>query len=91
MPRLSLGQVGVVLGGLKRMQARAEEAVQAMANCGASRAAHRGRPASRKLRRGGDPLGSGGLDASNTFLGPVRHKRSGTWWDEAHSHHLLAR
>lgn len=32
MTRLSLGQVGLVLGGLKRMQAQSDEAANAMAN-----------------------------------------------------------
>ena len=33
MPRLYLGKVGVVLGGLQRMQAQSDEAAKAMANC----------------------------------------------------------
>jgi hypothetical protein len=33
MPRLSLGNVGWVLGGLRRMQAPSDEAAKAMANC----------------------------------------------------------
>ena len=33
MTRLSRGKVGVVLGGLQRMQAQSEEAAKALANC----------------------------------------------------------
>ena len=33
MTRLYLGKVGLVLGGLKRMQALSDEAENAMANC----------------------------------------------------------
>ena len=41
---------------------------------------HRGRTAYRKLRRGGYPLGSGGIESSNKFICHVRLKRSGAWW-----------
>ena len=91
MPRLSLGQVGVVLGGLQRMQAQSDEAAKAMANCWDSLNEHRGRPHYRQLRRGGYPLGRGGIASSNKFICHVRLKRSGAWWYEANSHHMLAR
>jgi hypothetical protein len=43
MTRLSPGKVGVVLGGLRRMQAQSEEAAQAIANCWDYLDEHRGR------------------------------------------------
>jgi hypothetical protein len=88
MTRLSLGNVGLVLGGLQRMQAQSDEAAQAIANCWNYLDAHRGRTASRTLRRGGYPLGSGGIASSNKFICHVRLKRSGAWWYEANSHHM---
>src|SRR5216110_1399683 len=90
MPRLSLGQVGLVLGGLRRMQAPSDEAATAMANGWDDLDAHRGRTAARPLRRGGYPLGSGGIESSNKCICHVRLKRSGAWWYEANSHHMLA-
>jgi Uncharacterised protein family (UPF0236) len=90
MTRLSLGKVGVVLGGLQRMQAQSDEAAQAIANCWDYLNAHRGRTPYRHLRRGGYPLGSGGIESSNKFICHVRLKRSGAWWYEANSHHMLA-
>jgi hypothetical protein len=90
MTRLSLGNVGLVLGGLQRMQAQSDEAAQAIANCWNYLDAHRGRTASRTLRRGGYPLGSGGIASSNKFICHVRLKRSGAWWYEANSNHMLA-
>ena len=72
------------------MPAQADEAAKAMAHCWESLAAHRGRTASRTLRRGGYPLGRGGSESSNTCIGHVRLKRSGAWWYAGHSHHLLA-
>src|SRR6516164_7299603 len=90
MTRLYLGKVGLVLRGLKRMQAQSDEAAKAIANCWAYLDAHRGRTAYQKLRRGGYPLGSGGIESSNKFICHVRLKRSGAWWYEANSNHMLA-
>jgi uncharacterized protein UPF0236 len=90
MTRLYLGKVGLVLGGLKRMQAQSDEAEKAMANCWDYLNEHRGRTAYRTLRRGGYPLGSGGIESSNKFICHVRLKRSGAWWYEANSNHMLA-
>jgi hypothetical protein len=88
--RLSLGQVGTVLGGLKRMQAQSDAAQKAMANCWDSLYEHRGRTTYHKLRRGGYPLGSGGIESSHKFLCHVRLKRSGAWWYETNSNQMLA-
>jgi len=90
MTRLSLGKVGLVLGGLRRMQAQSDEAEKSIANCWDYLDAHRGRTHYRQLRRGGYPLGSGGIESSNKFMCHVRLKRSGAWWYEANSNHMLA-
>ena len=90
MTRLYLGKVGMVLGGLKRMQPQSDEAQKAIANCWDYLYEHRGRTTYRKLRRGGYPLGSGGIESSNKFICHVRLKRSGAWWYEANSNHMLA-
>jgi len=88
--RLSLGTVSQSLGGLQRMPAQSDAAAKAMAHCGDDLDVHRGRTAYQKLRRGGSPLGSGGIESSNKCIGHVRLKRSGAWWYEANSHHLFA-
>jgi Uncharacterised protein family (UPF0236) len=90
MTRLYLGKVGVVLGGLKRMQAQSDEAQKAITNCWDYLYEHRGRTAYQKLRRGGYPLGSGGIESSNKVICHVRLKRSGAWWYEANSNQMLA-
>jgi hypothetical protein len=90
MTRLYLGQVGVVLAGLKRMRPTSNDAAKAMANCWDYLDEHRGRTVYQKLRRGGYPLGSGGIESSNKFICHVRLKRSGAWWYEANSNHILA-
>jgi hypothetical protein len=42
------------------------------------------------LRRGGYPLGSGGIESANKFICHVRLKRSGAWWYIDCSNRMLA-
>jgi hypothetical protein len=90
MTRLYLGKVSAVLGGLRRMQPTSDEAAQAIANGWRYLDEHRGRTSYRPLRRGGYPLGSGGIESSNKFICHVRLKRSGAWWYEVNSSQMLA-
>jgi len=90
MTRLYGGKVGAGLGGVRRMQATSDEAEKALANCWDYRDEHRDRTNYRKLRRGGSPLGSGGIESSNKFMCHGRRKRSGAWWYEINSNQLLA-
>jgi hypothetical protein len=90
MTRLYLGKISAVLGGLKRMQAISEEAQQAISNCWTFLHKHRGRTHYRQLRRGGYPLGSGGIESSNKFVCHIRLKRSGAWWYERNCNQMLA-
>jgi hypothetical protein len=90
LTRLYLGKVGQVLGGLRRMQPMTDEALKAIDNCWIYLNAHRGRTTYRTFRRGGYPLGSGGMESANKFICHVRLKRSGAWWYEANSNQMLA-
>jgi hypothetical protein len=90
LTRLYLGQVGQVLGGLRRMQPTSDEARKAVDNCWGYLQDHRGRTAYGRLRRGGYPLGSGGMESANKFICHVRLKRSGAWWYEESSNQMLA-
>jgi Uncharacterised protein family (UPF0236) len=90
LTRLYLGKVGQVLGGLRRMQPTSDEALKAIDNCWVYLNAHRGRTHYRTLRRGGYPLGSGGMESANKFICHVRLKRSGAWWYEDRSNQMLA-
>jgi hypothetical protein len=90
LTRLSRGTVGWVLGGLRRMQPSSEEALKAIENCWVYLHAHRGRTPYGKLRRGGYPIGSGGIESSNKFICHGRLKRSGAWWYEGNSNEMLA-
>jgi len=90
LTRLYLGKVGQVLGGLRRMQPTSDEARKAIDNCWIHLDTHRGRTTYRKLRRGGYPLGSGGMESANKFICHVRLKRPGAWWYETNSNQMLA-
>ena len=90
MTRLYMGQGSAVLGGLRRMQPTSHEAAQAMANGWEDLHVHRGRTHYRRGRRGGYPLGSGGIESSNKFICHVRLKRSGAWGYEVNSNQMLA-
>jgi hypothetical protein len=90
MTRLYLGKVSTVLGGLRRMQPTSDEAAQVITNGWEYLNAHRGRTHYRQFRRGGYPLGSGGIESSNKFICHVRLKRSGAWWYEVNSNQMLA-
>ena len=79
LTRFYLGKVGWVLGGWKRMPAASEEAANAILNCWEYLYAHRDRTAYGKFRRGGYPIGSGGIESANKFVCHVRLKRSGAW------------
>ena len=90
LTRLYLGQVGAVLGGLRRMIPSSDEAAKAIDNCWIHLQEHRYRVPYGKFRRGGYPLGSGGIGSSNKFICHVRLKRSGAWWYEDNSNGMLA-
>jgi hypothetical protein len=90
LPRLSLGKGGQVLGGLRRMPPTSEEALTAIDNCWIYLQAHRGRTTYRIFRRGGYPLGRGGMESAHKCICHVRLKRSGAWWYEASSNQMLA-
>ena len=90
LARLYLGKIGQVLGGLRRMKPTSEDALKAIDNCWVYLNEHRGRTTYRKFRRGGYPLGSGGMESANKFICHVRLKRSGTWWYEENSNQMLA-
>ena len=96
--RLYLGKISAVLRGLKHMQVMSgvgltctsEEAQQAISNCWAFLDKHRSRTHYLQLRRGGYPLGSGGIESSNKFICHTRLKRSGAWWYEVNCNPMLA-
>jgi Uncharacterised protein family (UPF0236) len=90
LTRLYLGQVGRVLGGLRRMKPSSEDAKRAIDNCWIYLHGHRKRTRYQSCRRGGYPLGSGGMESANKSICHARLKRSGAWWYETNSNRMLA-
>lgn len=90
LTRLFDGQIGQVLGGLKRMQPVSPTDAKGIANLHAYLTAHRHRVDYGRLRHQGYPLGSGGIESANKFICHVRLKRSGAWWYVPNSNQMLA-
>jgi hypothetical protein len=88
--RLFEGQVHLVIGGLKRMQAASEAVANAIENLTIYLDDHRDHVNYGTKRRAGYPLGSGGIASANKFICHVRLKRSGAWWYAANSNQMLA-
>lgn len=51
---------------------------------------HRERLDYRFARKGGYPIGSGGIESANKCICHVRLKRSGAWWYVANANQMLA-
>jgi hypothetical protein len=90
LTRLDHGEVNQVLGGLKRMGERSAQADHEIIKLIDDLHEHRHRTTYERLRRGGYPLGSGGIESANKFTSHVRLKRSGAWWYAGSSNHILA-
>lgn len=90
MPRLFCGDVGRVIGGLKRMEAASTAAAKAIAKLIGYVQEHRARIHYGAHRQRGYPLGSGGIESANKCICHVRLKRSGAWWYEINSNQMLA-
>ena len=90
LTRLYHGEVGPVIGGLKRMGERSAPADHEIIKLMDYLHEHRHRTTYERLRRGGYPLGSGGIESANKFISHVRLKRSGAWWYMGNSNHILA-
>jgi hypothetical protein len=90
LTRLYHGEVGQVIGGLKRMGTRSAQADHEIIKLIDYLHEHRHRTTYERLRRGGYPLGSGGIEAANKFISHVRLKRSGAWWYVGNSNPILA-
>src|ERR671914_1959766 len=81
LARLFYGEVHGVIWGLQRMQPTDAYAAQEIAKLIAYLQRHQERLDYRFARKGGYPMGSGGIESANKFICHVRLKRSGAWWD----------
>jgi hypothetical protein len=89
LTRLSLNELGAVVGGLLRMTPRTSEAAGSIRRLGIYLEGQRERVGYRELRQRGLPRGSGGVESANKLICHVRLKRSGAWWLEANGNAML--
>jgi hypothetical protein len=88
--RLCWGEVHGVIWGLQRMNATKAQAAQESDRLIRYLQRHQERLDSRYARQGGDPIGSGGMESANKFIGHVRLKRSGAWWYGTNANQMRA-
>ena len=90
LARLFWGEVHGVIWGLQRMQPSDAKAAQEITKLIAYLQQHQERLDYRFARKGGYPMGSGGIESANKFICHVRLKRSGAWWYVVNANHMLA-
>ena len=88
--RLFAGEVDGVIWGLRRMRPATDTAAAEIENLIGYLQNNRSRINYRSQRKGGYPLGSGGIESAHKFICHVRLKRSGAWWYVANGNHMLA-
>jgi hypothetical protein len=90
MARLFCGEIESVIWGLQRMQPRDEQAAKEIARTIVYLENNKGRINYGAARKGGYPIGSGGIESANKFICHVRLKRSGAWWYISNGNQMLA-
>jgi hypothetical protein len=90
LARLFYGEVHGVLWGLQRMKPVDTQAAREITKLIAYLQRNQARLDYRFARKGGYPMGSGGIESANKFICHVRLKRSGAWWYVPNANHMLA-
>jgi hypothetical protein len=88
--RLFWGEVYGVIWGLQRMKPKDAQAAEAIHKLMGYLQRHQERLDYRFARKGGYPIGSGGIESANKFICHVRLKRSGAWWYVENANQMLA-
>jgi len=78
--RLCWGYVEWAIEGVQALQPRESQAAEAIRKRIGFLRNSEGRLHDRAARKGGSPIGSGGIEAANKCIRHVRLKRSGAWW-----------
>lgn len=90
LARLFYGEVHGVIWGLQRMQPADAQAAEEIRKLIAYLQRHQERLDYRFARKGGYPMGSGGIESANKFICHIRLKRSGAWWYVTNANQMLA-
>jgi hypothetical protein len=90
MARLFWGYVDWAIAGLEALPPRTEQTAEEIRQLIGFLRNSAERLHDRRARKGGYPIGSGGLAAANKRISHVRLKRSGAWWSLEQANHMLA-
>jgi hypothetical protein len=90
LARLFYGEVHGVIWGLQRMKPVDAPTADEIAKLVRYLQRHQERLDYRFVRKGGYPMGSGGIESANKFICHVRLKRSGAWWYVTNANQMLA-
>jgi hypothetical protein len=90
MARLFWGYVDWAIEGLEALQPRNSQAAEENRKLIGFLRNSAGRLHYRAARKGGYPIGSGGIEAANKCISHVRLKRSGAWWYIEQANRMLA-
>jgi hypothetical protein len=90
LARLFYGEVHGVIWGLQRMKPTDAQAAEELTRLIAYLQRHQERLDYRFARKGGYPMGSGGIESAHKFICHVRLKRSGAWWYVTNANQMLA-
>jgi hypothetical protein len=90
LARLFYGEVHGVIWGLQRMKPINAQAAKEIDTLIRYLDRHQERLDYRFARKGGYPIGSGGIESANKFICHVRLKRSGAWWYVTNANQMLA-
>jgi len=90
MARLFCGEADKVIWGLERMKPRDTPSRQSINRCCRYLKKHLDRIDYGSHRKGGYPIGSGGIESAHRFICHARLKRSGAWWYVENSNRILA-
>jgi len=87
--RLFYAEISNVIGGLRRMQPKDNEAKEEIRKLVGYLNNNRERIHYKSDRKGGYPIGSGGIESANKFISHTRLKRSGAWWVKETGNEML--
>ncbi len=86
---LYYGETNQVIGGLKRMKPETDSAAEEIRKLIGYLKNNEERTNYGKVRKGGYPIGSGGIESANKFICHTRLKRSGAWWLKPNGNGML--
>jgi hypothetical protein len=89
MSRLFYGEVGYVIGGLRRMKPKNNDVKEQIRQQIVYLKNNKHRIHYNGDRKGSYPIGSGGIESANKFICSTRLKRSGAWWVRVNGNGML--